>query len=110
MQDDVVFAWGKAGDSIFNMDAPHYGGKIVPPDDDKKETKRTYDVVRVQNPDDEDQYVETEVMTAYEAQNKIDPSRTQIAKDRFVLRFAPTQPAANIKVISTGNTRTSKGI
>ena len=109
-EDDAVMTWGQSGDSIFNKDAIHYGAKIIPPDDDDKtETKRTYDVVRVQNPDDENQYVETEVMTEFEARTKIDPTRTQIAQDRIKLRFGPTQASSNVIIKQSGLTRSSGG-
>ena len=100
--------WGQSGDSIFNKDAIHYGAKMIPSDDDDKtEHKRTYDVVRVQNPDDSEQYVETEVMTAFEARSKIDPTRTQITPNRIKLRFAPTQPSSNVIIKQSGLTRSS---
>jgi hypothetical protein len=110
-EDEAVITWGQSGDSIFNKDAVHYGALMInpPDDDDKTETKRTYDVVRIENPDDSDQFIETEVMTAFEARTKIDPTRTQIAPDRIKLRFGPTQPSANVTIKQSGLTRSSSG-
>jgi hypothetical protein len=72
----------------------------VPPA--KFEAERKYDVVRVYNPDDRDQFVDTEQMTEYQGRNKL-------SDERFVLRFAKPQNTANTEVISRGNTRKSSG-
>jgi len=95
--DNVVVSWGGTGDSIFTIARPPFGFKV---EDDKQETERTYDVVRVKNPDDPDQYVDTEVMTEWKARNKIDSSRT-------TLRFASPTSSQTTEVISRGNKRSS---
>jgi hypothetical protein len=62
------------------------------------ETQRKYDVVRVYNPDDHEQYVDTEQMTEYQGRNKI-------SKERIILRFADTKNTDNTKVLQKGLTR-----
>lgn len=93
--DNVVIAWGSGGDSIFTIQTPDFGFKV---EDDKEETSRKYDVVRVKNPDDDQQYVDTEVMTEWQGRNKI-------TKDRFTLRFGSPEATANTEIISRGNVR-----
>lgn len=95
--DNVLVSWGSGGDSIFTVTSPSFGFKV---EDEKQETERTFDVVRVKNPDDPDQYVDTEVMTEWKARNKIDQSR-------IVLRFTPASSSQDTEVISRGNKRTS---
>lgn len=95
--DNVVIAWGSGGDSIFTITTPAFGFKV---EDDKEEVSRKYDVVRVKNPDDPDQYVDTEVMTEWEGRNKI-------SQDRTILRFGAPQATSNTEIISRGNIRRS---
>ena len=87
--------WGSSGDSVFDLRA-HTSAEIPQPE--FPETKRKYDVVRVYNPDDHDQFVDTEVMTEYQGRNKI-------SKDRIVLRFAKTQSTEHTEVKQRGLTR-----
>lgn len=94
---DNVVSWGGAGNDIFQLRA-NIKQELPKPNWD--ETKRTYDVVRVMNPDDHDQFVDTEVMTEYQ-------SRNAISKDRMVLRFGSTPTGDNIKIMSKGNIRTT---
>jgi hypothetical protein len=89
--------WGSAGDSVFQLRASA-SDKV---DNKWPEDQRTYDVVRVYNKDDREQYIDTEVMTEYQGRNKI-------SQDRIQLRFAATKESANVEVISTGNKRTNK--
>lgn len=95
--DNVVIEFGGSGDSIFAVAYPDYEWKV---EDEKGETERTYDTVRVKNKDDPDQYVDTEVMTEWKGRNKIDGSRT-------TLRFGAPQGDANNEILSRGNKRTS---
>lgn len=95
--DNVVISFGGSGDSIFTVDNPLGGFKA---EDEKNETDRTYDVARIKNPDDPDQYVDTEVMTEWKGKNKIDGSRT-------TLRFAAPSSDANVEILSRGNKRSS---
>lgn len=87
--------WGSSGDSVFDLRA-HTQQELPQPE--FPETKRKYDVVRVYNPDDREQFVDTEVMTEYQGRNTI-------SKDRIVLRFAKTQNTANTEVKQRGITR-----
>lgn len=87
--------WGSSGDSVFDL---HAHSSATVPKPEFPETQRKYDVVRVYNPDDNTQYIDTEEMTEYQGRNKI-------SKDRIVLRFADTQNTANTKVQQRGLTR-----
>lgn len=88
--------WGSSGASVFDLRA-HTQQELPEP---KFEVQRTYDVVRVFNPADHTQFVDTEQMTEYQAQNKISP-------DRITLRFAGNANTADTQVISKGNIRKS---
>lgn len=87
--------WGSSGDSVFDLRARDQS-EIKPAT--WPEEQRKYDVVRVFNPDDRTQFVDTEQMTEYQGRNKI-------SKDRIVIRFAKNQDTDNTEVISTGNIR-----
>jgi hypothetical protein len=87
--------WGSSGDSIFDLHA-HSAATVPKPE--WPETQRKYDVVRVYNPDDHEQYVDTEQMTEYQGRNKI-------SKERIILRFADTKNTDNTKVLQKGLTR-----
>jgi hypothetical protein len=93
--DNEPKVWGNAGQSVFDLHA-HSQAEVKPPE--FPETKRTYDVVRVYNPDDNSQYIDTEEMTEYQGRN-------QISADRITLRFAKTQNTENVKVQQRGLTR-----
>jgi hypothetical protein len=93
--DNEPILWGGSGDSVFDLQA-HAQQELPMPE--FPETKRTYDVVRVYNPDDREQFVDTEQMTEYQGRNKI-------SKDRIVLRFTKNQNTANTEVRQRGLTR-----
>lgn len=86
--------WGSAGNSVFQLHA--YAQQELP--QPLNETERKYDVVRVYNPDDRSQFVDTEQMTEYQGRNKI-------SNDRIKLRFNGNTNTTNTKVISKGLTR-----
>jgi len=96
--DPNIHTWGTAGSNVFQLTADLRNS--VPPADMKEES-RTYDVVRIKNPDDNQQHIDVEVMTEYKARNSIDKSRT-------TMRFATTTADANSEIISRGNTRNSE--
>lgn len=98
--DPNIVTWGTSGATVFELQA-HQQATVPPaiwPKSD--ETKRTYDVVRVKNPDDPTQHVDVEAMTEYIARNRIDKSRT-------TLRYAPQGASDNVEVLSKNNVRTS---
>jgi hypothetical protein len=86
--------WGSAGNSVFQLHA-HAQQELPQP---LTEKERTYDVVRVFNPDDHEQYVDTEQMTEYQGRNKI-------SNDRITLRFNGSTPSEHTKVISKNQKR-----
>jgi hypothetical protein len=93
----AIITWGGAGATVFELKASiQISVKPV----QAEETSRTYDVIKVKNPDDETQSIQTEVMTAYQARNQIDGSRIQ-------LRYQPQQASKDVEVVSKGNVRKS---
>jgi hypothetical protein len=100
VQTPNAITWGSSGANIFRASASV--SQTVPPAKWPKhsEIKRTYDVVKVMNPDDHSQYVHVEAMTEYQARNKIDGSRV-------TLQYATNTNSEHVQVVSTGNTRTS---
>lgn len=88
--------WGSAGKSIFDLRA----STSIELPQPQFEAQRTYDVVRVYNPDDHTQSVDTEQMTEYQARNKM-------SADRFTMKFATNTNTPDTEVISTGNVRKS---
>lgn len=95
----VDISWGGSGESIFSLQYPPPNGpKLDWPDDKNKETERTYDVVRVKNKDDPDQYIDTEVMTDWRGRNMQTGAM-------FNMQFGQTQASENIEIISRGNRR-----
>lgn len=97
--ENAKLSWGGAGDGLFTWQNPGFG---LTDDTKNDETLRKYDVVRVKNKDDPDQYVDTETMTEYQARNAI-------SKQRITLRFAPPEASENTEIISRGNSRGSGG-
>lgn len=95
-----VVTWGSSGANIFQLQASIQ--QNVPPATWPKsdEEKRTYDVVRVMSADDPSTFVDTEVMTEYQARNQIDGSR-------ITLRYASNVDTDTTQVISRGNVRVS---
>lgn len=93
--DNPPKVWGNAGNSVFDLHA-HTQQELPMPE--FPETKRKYDVVRVYNPDDHEQYIDTEQMSEYQGRNKI-------SADRIVLRFSKAQNTEHTKVMQRGLTR-----
>lgn len=93
---DTEVVWGSAGNNAFNF-TRHVSQSIEAV---HNETTRTFDKVRVKNPDDLSQHVDVEAMTKYQGKNAIDRSRITINYDRV-------QEADNIEVLSRDNTRNS---
>jgi len=96
--EEALITWGGPGATVFELKA--HIKEDTKPLDEKQETERTFDVVKIKNPDDDTQFIQTEVMTAYQARNKIDGSRIK-------LFYEPQQAAPNIEIVSTGNIRKS---
>jgi hypothetical protein len=88
--------WGSAGNSVFALQASAQQELPQP----YVEVERTYDVVRVYNPDDRTQFVDTEQMTGYKGKDAI-------SNDRIQLRFNGNADTTNTEVISRGNKRTN---
>lgn len=65
------------------------------------ETRRTFDLMRVKNPEDSDQYVDVEVTTRLYTRDQ--------RNERGKLRLRPPDETANIEAISRNNSRTNSG-
>jgi hypothetical protein len=97
VKDSNTITWGGSGSNIFTLKA-HVQQSINNPWP-QDEIKRTFDVVKVFNPDDHDQHVTVEAMTKYQARNRVD-------KSRYELNFAKMNPTeGDIEIVSSGNTR-----
>lgn len=83
--------WGSPGNSVFNLHAQAQQELPAP----FVENARTYDVVRVFNPDDRTQFVDTEQMTEYQGKNRI-------SNDHIQLRFEGNSDTTNTEVIAKG--------
>jgi hypothetical protein len=88
--------WGSPGNSVFQLRASEQSEVPEP----KFEAQRTYDIVRVYNPDDRTQYVDTEQMTEYQGRNKLN-------SERFTMKFATNSNTENTEVIQKGLIRKS---
>lgn len=95
--DDVLLSFGSPGDNVFQVSASNQSDLT---DDDREEVRRKYDVVKVMNKTDPDQFVEVEVLTEYQARNRIDEKRTKV-------RFTKQEPAENIEIVSRDKVRTT---
>lgn len=84
-------SWGSSGNSVFDLTAREQSEVPQP----KFEAQRTYDVVRVYNPDDRTQFVDTEQMTEYQGRNKL-------SSERFTMKFATNTNTENTEVIQKG--------
>lgn len=87
--------WGNGGSDVFDLRA-HTQQELPQPK--FEENQRTYDEIKVMNPDDHDQHVTVEAMTEYQARN-------QISKDRITLRFPTNTNTEDTEVISRNNIR-----
>lgn len=99
----VELSWGGSGESIFSVVTPDPVGFKLEDDPKKEETDRQYDVVRVKNEDDPDQYVDTEVMTDWRGMNLQTGEIVQF-------KFLGPQNTKNTEVISRGHKVTSNAI
>jgi hypothetical protein len=96
--DDVVLLFGGSGSDVFTLNQTVKDQVNNKRDD--VEIQRTFDVVRIKNPDDDEQHVDVEVMTGLKARSQIDKGRTQ-------LRFSKPESSGNIEVLRRNQTRDS---
>jgi hypothetical protein len=95
--EEAILEWGRSGDSIFTISASAHQEAQNP---DHTEVSRKVDVVRVKNPDDEEQFVDVEVMREYRGINKATGEKFNLAFDNV-----PTGP--QVEVIKSGVFRES---
>ena len=96
----AIVKWGGPGATVFELKASFQIN--VPPATQAHETQRTYDEIKIKNPDDPTQTLKAEVMTAYQARNQIDGSRIRMF-------FDSQQPSPNVEIVSRNNVRNSSG-
>jgi hypothetical protein len=95
--DSIALTFGSPGNDIFTLSAQNKGQVE---NNEQQEESRKYDKVRVKNPADHEQYVDVEVITEYQARNKIDDKRTKIF-------FRPPESSADVEVLSRNHVRTT---
>jgi hypothetical protein len=93
---DTTVVWGKAGASPFQLQA-NVALEVI---EERTEVQRTYDVVRVTDPNNEDNHIDMEVMTSYTSVDKNGGSRLKINLDRAT-------ESENVKVMERDRTRVS---
>lgn len=96
---NAVLTWGKGGGNVFLLAAGIQNNFVV--EDDNVEIKRTFDTIRIKQPDNADNYVDVEVMTAYQSRNTISAERRKIA-------FSKVEASQNVEIIKRDQTRTSE--
>lgn len=95
---DVVWSFGSPGQNVFQISASNRSDIT---DHDRTEVRRTYDTIRVKNPDDNSQHVDVEVLTEYQARNRID-------EKRYKVRFTPQEESSNIEIMKKNNVRVTE--
>lgn len=100
----VEITWGGSGADIFDSAGSALNSFKVEDEKQQRETRRTYDVVRVKNTEDDSQYVDTEVTTEYQMRQRITADRYTPFK--YVYGAAPT--GDNIEILKKGLVRTSR--
>lgn len=96
--DPTIFVFGKGDNDAFLSQ----GVKFSPytnKSDENEEIKRKYDTIRIKSKDDPDTYIDTEVMTEWQARN-------QFLKSHITLRFFEPESGPNVEVIRRGQWRT----
>lgn len=94
---NTLLTWGTGAGNVFQLRAQSRGEVN---NDDHKEIRRTFDTVRVKNPSDNSQFVDVEVLTEYQARNRIDDSRVKV-------RFTPQEASSNIEIMRRNQVRTT---
>jgi hypothetical protein len=95
----ATLTWGGSGATVFELKASI---QLQVQEIQGTELQRTYDVVKVKNPDDDTQFIQTEVLTNYQARNTINGGRINIDYQR-------QQDSQDIEIVSTGNIRKAGG-
>lgn len=95
--------WGSSGDSVFDLRAHSEAQN----DTKWPESTRTFDVVRVYNPDDKESFVDTEVMTKFGATSKNLKAGSSTA-DKFEMTFSRPVAGENQEIMQKDVTRKSQ--
>lgn len=94
----TVFSWGSGGDDAFQLRASNQNQ--VDNGNDHIEISRKFDVVKVKDPNNDENFIQTEVMKEYQARNRVDDSRIKI-------RFKETEGGGNVEILQRNQTRTN---
>lgn len=95
---NAILEWGSAGSDVFQLQASNQN-EIK--NEDSTEVERTYDIVRVKNPDDPEQNLDVEVATEFAL-------RTKISESRFKVRYTPQEASENVEIIARNQKRTTE--
>lgn len=87
--------WGKPGANPFQLTATASFNM-----EETQEIERKFDVVRVKDPDNEDNHIDVEVLTKLTTQSTISKQRTSISLER-------TQTSSSTEILQRDQTRTS---
>jgi hypothetical protein len=93
---ETTVVWGKPGASPFQIQA----NVALEVDETRTETSRTFDVVRVKDPDNADNHVDMEVMTSY-------TSRKKNGGGRVTIDLARVQPSESVEILERDQTRSN---
>lgn len=92
---ETTVVWGRAGASPFQE---NFATSLEA--QEEREVRRKFDVIRVKDPDNEENHVDLEVMTEWEA-------RTKIGNKRVVMRLEKPTSSANVEILERNKERTS---
>lgn len=96
LEGTTVWTFGSAGDDVFALRASTQAE--IDNEGTDHEVRRKFDLVKVKDPNNDENFIETEVMKEYEARNSI-------SKDRIIIRFREQDPSANIEILKKDQTR-----
>ena len=91
----TTVVWGRAGANPF---AETFVQSLE--STEEREIRRTFDVVRVKDPDNEDNHVDVEVLTEWEG-------RTKIGNKRIKMVLEKPRSSDNVEILQRGQTRSS---
>ena len=94
---ETTIVWGKPGadpfEELYVLSAEA---------EEEREIRRKFDVVRVKDPDNEDNHIDVEVMTEWEG-------RTTVSNKRVKMTLEKPQASSNVEIRERNRTRSSGG-
>jgi hypothetical protein len=92
---DTTVVWGRSGASPFEETF-----SLSTQSSEEKEVRRKFDVVRIKDPNNEDNHVDVEVLTELETRSKINNKRT-------TLRMEKPQASDTTEILQRNQERTA---